>query len=175
MISRSCSACTAGYHRLAVQLLTRSSPAVSSFRTLPTSTTVSAPQPSNRSESCAAGIVSKPGARGSALRRPGQILRTGSAWSPEMQERCIGDVRICKALWHLLQPDGYSRRAMELEHRAAAVCDRITADGVPFNTHAAKRLDGAPRPAQGQAGAAISRHQLEFTPADRRTARSARM
>ena len=109
------------------------------------------------------------------IAKTGTDIENWSAWSPEMQERCIGDVRICKALWHLLQPGGYSRRAMELEHRAAAVCDRITADGVPFNTHAAKRLDGAPRPAQGQAGAAISRHQLEFTPADRRTARSARM
>ena len=36
-----------------------------------------------------------------------------------MQERCAGDVVICKALWRFLQPDGYSREAIELEHRAA--------------------------------------------------------
>jgi DNA polymerase I len=63
-----------------------------------------------------------------------------SVWTPQMQERCVGDVAICKALCKLLQPDGYSRSAMELEHRAAAVCNRITTDGAPFDVDAAERL-----------------------------------
>src|SRR5262249_13039631 len=60
--------------------------------------------------------------------------------SPELQERCVGDVTICKALWRFLQPDGYSQQALELEHRVAPICDRITADGVPFDRVAAERL-----------------------------------
>jgi DNA polymerase I-like protein with 3'-5' exonuclease and polymerase domains len=71
----------------------------------------------------------------------GADIEDWSAWTPEMQERCIGDVAINKALWHLLQPDGYSRHAVELEHRAAAVCDRITADGAPFDVAAARQLE----------------------------------
>ena len=57
-----------------------------------------------------------------------------------MQERCVGDAMLCKALWQFLQPDGYSQQALELEHRAATICDRITADGVPFDTDAAEQL-----------------------------------
>lgn len=63
-----------------------------------------------------------------------------SHWTPEMQERCVGDTAICKALWRLLQPDGYSQRAIELEHRAAAICDEITAAGAPFDATAAAEL-----------------------------------
>src|SRR5262249_13768250 len=43
-------------------------------------------------------------------------------------------------LWHFLRPDGYSKQALQLEHQAAQVCDRITADGVHFNADAAARL-----------------------------------
>jgi DNA polymerase I len=64
-----------------------------------------------------------------------------STWSPEMQERCVGDVRICKALWHILQPDSYSQDAIKLEHRAAEICERISAVGVPFDSDAARRLE----------------------------------
>jgi DNA polymerase I len=37
----------------------------------------------------------------------GADIEDWSAWTPEMQERCVGDVAICKALWRFLQPDGY--------------------------------------------------------------------
>ena len=70
----------------------------------------------------------------------GADIEDWSVWTPEMQERCVGDVAICKALYRFLQPDGYSKQAMELEHRTAAICNRITADGVPFDTAAAERL-----------------------------------
>jgi DNA polymerase I-like protein with 3'-5' exonuclease and polymerase domains len=63
-----------------------------------------------------------------------------STWTPEMQERCAADVAICKALWQFLQPDGYSAKALELEHRVARICERITADGVPFDVNAAAQL-----------------------------------
>src|SRR5262249_56580235 len=51
-----------------------------------------------------------------------------------------GDTLLTKELWRFLQPDGYSPRAMELEHRVAGICARITADGVPFDVAAAERL-----------------------------------
>ena len=38
------------------------------------------------------------------------------------------------------QPDTYSQQALTLELRAAAICNRITADGVPFDTVAAAAL-----------------------------------
>jgi DNA polymerase-1 len=75
------------------------------------------------------------------IRKIGAGIEDWSKWTPELQARCVGDVAICKALWRLLQPDGYSRQALELEHRAAIICNRITADGVPFDVAAAKRLD----------------------------------
>ena len=61
-------------------------------------------------------------------------------WSPEVQARCVSDVIVCKGLWQLLQPDGYPRAALELEHNVSAICDRITTDGVPFDTAAAEQL-----------------------------------
>ena len=57
-----------------------------------------------------------------------------------MQARCVADVLICKTLWHFLQPDGYSQKAMALEYRAAAVCEQITAAGIPFDVEAAEKL-----------------------------------
>jgi DNA polymerase I-like protein with 3'-5' exonuclease and polymerase domains len=70
----------------------------------------------------------------------GVDIENWSKWTPEMQERCVRDVVICKALWRFLQPDGYSQQALELEHRVAAICNCITADGVPFDKTAAERL-----------------------------------
>jgi DNA polymerase I-like protein with 3'-5' exonuclease and polymerase domains len=61
-------------------------------------------------------------------------------WSPEVQERCVGDATICKALWQFLQPDGYSQQALALEHRTAPICNCITVDGVPFDREAAEPL-----------------------------------
>ena len=59
-----------------------------------------------------------------------------------MQQRCAGDVVICKTLWHFLQPDSYSQRAVELEHRVASICDAITAAGAPFDAVAAAVCTG---------------------------------
>jgi DNA polymerase-1 len=70
----------------------------------------------------------------------GADIEDWSKWTPEMQERCAGDVAICKALWRFLQPDGYSKQAIELEHRVAVICNQITTAGVPFDIEAAERL-----------------------------------
>jgi DNA polymerase I-like protein with 3'-5' exonuclease and polymerase domains len=74
------------------------------------------------------------------IAKTGTDIEDWSQWTPEMQQRCVGDVAIGKALWRFLQPDGYSRQAMELEHRVAPICDQITAAGVPFDVEAAERL-----------------------------------
>jgi hypothetical protein len=70
----------------------------------------------------------------------GTEITDWSRWTPEMQARCVGDVRLNKALWWFLKPDGYSRQAVELEHRVAPICEWITADGIPFDRAAAERL-----------------------------------
>jgi DNA polymerase I len=70
----------------------------------------------------------------------GAEITDWSQWTPELQARCVGDVAINRALWLFLQPDGYSRAALDLEHRVAAICEQITADGVPFDRAAAERL-----------------------------------
>lgn len=70
----------------------------------------------------------------------GADITDWSTWTPEMQARCVGDTLLCKTLWRFLKPDGCSQDAVALEHRVAAICDRITADGVPFDTVAAGDL-----------------------------------
>jgi DNA polymerase I-like protein with 3'-5' exonuclease and polymerase domains len=71
----------------------------------------------------------------------GADITDWSVRTQAMQDRCIADVEINGALWRLLQPDGYSARAIELEHQVAQVCDRITTDGAPFDQEAAAHLD----------------------------------
>ena len=70
----------------------------------------------------------------------GTDIKDWSQWTPEMQERCVGDIAICKALWRFLQAGRLQPRALELEHRGAAICDEITAAGAPFDAAAAAEL-----------------------------------
>jgi DNA polymerase I-like protein with 3'-5' exonuclease and polymerase domains len=49
-------------------------------------------------------------------------------------------VKICRQLYQFLQPDGYPRTALDLEHAVAAICDRITTDGAPFDIATAEQL-----------------------------------
>jgi hypothetical protein len=64
-----------------------------------------------------------------------------SKWTPEMQERCMGDVRTLLRIWEYLKPDLYSEPAIELEHRTARLCYRITEAGWPFDITKAQDLD----------------------------------
>jgi DNA polymerase I-like protein with 3'-5' exonuclease and polymerase domains len=70
----------------------------------------------------------------------GTDIEDWSEWTPEIQERCVGDATLSKAIFHFLQPDGRDPRALELEHRAAVTCGQISADGVLFDVGAAKQL-----------------------------------
>jgi DNA polymerase I-like protein with 3'-5' exonuclease and polymerase domains len=74
------------------------------------------------------------------LTKVGADIEDFSVWSAALQERCVADTKICAALWHFLQPDGYSKYAVELEHRTAQVCEAIEAAGVPFDVAGAQRL-----------------------------------
>src|SRR5262249_2995069 len=56
------------------------------------------------------------------------------------QARCVGDEAIGRRLWQFLQPDGYPRTTLELEHAVAAVCDRISTDDAPFDVAEAELL-----------------------------------
>ena len=70
----------------------------------------------------------------------GVDIEVWSEWTPEMQERCVGDVRLTRALWQFLQPDGQPAAALALEQRVASVCDEITTAGIPFHRAAAEQL-----------------------------------
>jgi DNA polymerase I-like protein with 3'-5' exonuclease and polymerase domains len=70
----------------------------------------------------------------------GADIEDWSKWTPEMQERCVADTKITKALWQFLQPDSYPAEALALEHRVAEICQRITVDGAPFAVEAAEQL-----------------------------------
>jgi DNA polymerase I-like protein with 3'-5' exonuclease and polymerase domains len=73
------------------------------------------------------------------IAKAGTDIKDWSQWTPEMQERCVTDTLICKTLYRFLQPSGYSQAAMELEHRVASICERISTDGVPFDVQAAEQ------------------------------------
>jgi RecA-family ATPase/DNA polymerase I-like protein with 3'-5' exonuclease and polymerase domains len=62
-----------------------------------------------------------------------------ACWTPELQERCVGDVNLTKTLWRFLQPDGQPPAVLALEHRIAAICHEVTAAGIPFERAAAER------------------------------------
>jgi hypothetical protein len=73
------------------------------------------------------------------ITKAGADIEDWSKWTPEMQERCVTDTLITKALWLFLQPDSYLAAALDLEHRASRICNRITADGVPFDVKAGEQ------------------------------------
>jgi DNA polymerase I len=76
------------------------------------------------------------------LPKAGADITDFEKWTPGLQERCVSDVALNRVLWRFLQPDGYSQQALVLEHRAAAVCGKITDTGVLFATTAANQLGG---------------------------------
>lgn len=63
-----------------------------------------------------------------------------SEWTQEMQDRCAGDVATALRLWKNLNPDRMSQPAIELEHRIARVCRKITEAGWPFDEKKAVEL-----------------------------------
>jgi len=69
----------------------------------------------------------------------GDDIETWAEWTPEMQERCVGDVRLTKVILEFLKPCGQPAEALALEHRVASVCDAITAAGIPLDRKVAEQ------------------------------------
>src|SRR5262245_39465624 len=74
------------------------------------------------------------------LAKVGAELENWAEWTPEIQARCVRDVDINKKYYQFLKPDGYPQDVLELEHVVAAICERISADGAPFDITAAEPL-----------------------------------
>jgi DNA polymerase I-like protein with 3'-5' exonuclease and polymerase domains len=62
------------------------------------------------------------------------------SWSQEMHDYMCQDCETNLKLYEHLDTFGYSAAAIELEHRIAAVCDRMEHTGVPFDTGGAGKL-----------------------------------
>jgi hypothetical protein len=87
----------------------------------------------------------------------GADIEDWAEWSPEKQARCVTDTMIVKVLLQFLQPDGYPAEALALEHRVAKICERITADGVPFDVNAAEQRRQQWTVRRSELGAQLSR------------------
>jgi DNA polymerase-1 len=61
-------------------------------------------------------------------------------WSQAMQDYCVQDVEVNLRLWEHLEPDKYSQKAIDLEHRIANVTNRMEKSGWPFDEKAAGLL-----------------------------------
>ena len=112
------------------------------------------------------------GPRGSACRKSAPRSMNGPSGPPKSKRAVSAMWRSDKPLWHFLQPDGYRRAALDLEHRVAAICDQITADGAPFDAAAAEQLreqwEDPPCRARSAVAQAVSRSdELQFANPDR--------
>jgi DNA polymerase I-like protein with 3'-5' exonuclease and polymerase domains len=87
----------------------------------------------------------------------GADITDWSQHTPSMQARCVADTMITKALWQFLQLDGYPAEAIALEHRVGQICNRITADGVPFDVKAAEQLHQQWTARRSELGAQLSK------------------
>ena len=63
-----------------------------------------------------------------------------SAWSQEMQDYCEQDVEVTYSLYKHLAIDDYSKKAIDLEHDLAAICEEIGNNGWTFDYTAATKL-----------------------------------
>jgi DNA polymerase-1 len=66
-----------------------------------------------------------------------------STYTPEMGERCVGDVKTSLKWFHFLAPEKMSQTAIELEHETQDLCERMTRAGWPFNEGEARKLHAA--------------------------------
>ena len=62
------------------------------------------------------------------------------AWSQEMQDYCEQDVEVTFSLYKHLAIDDYSKKAIDLEHDLAAICEEIGNNGWTFDYTAATKL-----------------------------------
>ncbi len=73
----------------------------------------------------------------------GEYGEQEGAWdtfTPEMLEYCKQDVDVTETLYNRLMQADYSPKAIELEHRVAWACAKMSASGWPFNAKSAADL-----------------------------------
>jgi DNA polymerase-1 len=76
----------------------------------------------------------------------GEYGEQEDAWdvfTPEMLEYCKRDVDVTETLYHRLTQAEYSQKAIELEHKTAWACAKMSASGWPFNAKAGADLYAA--------------------------------
>ena len=67
----------------------------------------------------------------------------GGDWQtyhPEMQTYCVQDVEVSYDLYKHLDPENFSQNAVDLEHDAALICERIGSTGWVFDNDKAVQL-----------------------------------
>ena len=73
----------------------------------------------------------------------GEYGEQDNAWdkfTPEMLEYCKQDVDVTETLYIRLMQAEYSAKAVELEHKVAWACAKMSASGWPFNKKGAADL-----------------------------------
>lgn len=74
------------------------------------------------------------------MSKVGADITDYSVWTPEIQARCINDVRVNLAILRYLKPERYQQYPLNLEHRVARLCFLMEQAGWPFNEKAAAEL-----------------------------------
>lgn len=70
-----------------------------------------------------------------------EIIRyTWARWTPEMQEYCVQDVKVTRALYALILGKQYAPRALELEHAVSVICAQQERNGFLFDVKGAEKL-----------------------------------
>jgi DNA polymerase-1 len=64
----------------------------------------------------------------------GLDIEDWSKWTPNMQDRCVNDVKLTRKLWHKLTAVPYSEPCLELEHEVAILCAKMERNGFPFDS-----------------------------------------
>lgn len=65
---------------------------------------------------------------------------TWSTWNPEMQDYCVQDVKVTRALYAKILSKNYSAKALELEHAVAVICAQQERNGFLFDVAKAEKL-----------------------------------
>jgi DNA polymerase I-like protein with 3'-5' exonuclease and polymerase domains len=76
------------------------------------------------------------------VKKEGTDITDWSEWTQYMEDRCVSDVRVGVALYHLCLSKNYSPRAIELEHQVAWLCAQIERNGICFDVKKAAKLYG---------------------------------
>jgi DNA polymerase-1 len=64
----------------------------------------------------------------------GLDIEDWSAWTQNMQDRCVNDVKLTRKLWHKMTALPYSEQCLELEHEVATLCAKMERNGFPFDS-----------------------------------------